>query len=356
MNRRGRRTLAAVAAALLAAGEAAAQSTCAEPAVTAEIDRALEQRRRGREQRALDQLRALHARCPSPRALAQMALAEQGLRRWQDAYAHLSEALAAARDPWIASRRAVLQQSLDEVRERLPAVAPQTNVPGAELRVDGVLVGTLPLASPRVIPRGAATLELSAPGHRTLRRAVSLADGEVFREPMNLEPVARPDLAGPIAPVDAAPAPRSSAARSALGWGAIGLGAVLGGLAAWQGTSWSSQGGDTARATPDSPGELGAWARYQDDVNPARALSPAEVCERARSGATSDASGARDLCDASVLHAGLAWGLALGGVALAAAGAVVLATAPPTRGRTAWRVAPWFASGARGATVQMDLW
>lgn len=346
-----RLALSAFIGTLLAAGPAAAQPSCAEPAVTADIDRALDLRRRGHERRALDQLRAVHDRCPSPRTLAQVALAEQGLRRWRDAHAHLSAALAATGDPWITSRRAVLQQSLAEVRERLPAVAPQTNVPGAELRVDGERAGTLPLATPWVIPSGAATLELTAPGYQTLRRAVSLADGEVFREAMNLHPSALPAAPAPPGAVVDAPAPAPDVARSVVGWSAVGVGVVLGGLALWQAVSWSSEGGDAGRATPTSPGALGAWARYQDDVNSLRSLDPDAVCARASGDASPDASAVRELCDGSAQRAALAWGLGVAAAVVAATGAVVLATAPGPAARTSWRVAPWLASDARGAAA-----
>ncbi|MEZ4405626.1 MAG: PEGA domain-containing protein [Polyangiales bacterium] len=86
------------------------------------------------------------------------------------------------------SQRERLERALRDVEQHLPRLSPQTNVPGAELRVDGVLVGRLPLSTPWVLASGSGVLELSAPGHRSLRRTVSLAEGEVFREMLTLSP------------------------------------------------------------------------------------------------------------------------------------------------------------------------
>src|SRR3954471_17668689 len=48
----------------------------------------------------------------SPRALAQVALAEQALGRWIDAQTHLSRALSQGGDPWIAAKASLLRQAL----------------------------------------------------------------------------------------------------------------------------------------------------------------------------------------------------------------------------------------------------
>ena len=160
---------------------------CSEPEVDREIERALDQRTRNRELAALH-LRALVGRCPVPRVRAQLGLEEEIAQHWRDAYPLLRDALASSNDAWVTSQRVRLERALHDVEQHLPRLSPQTNVPGAELRVNGQFVGRLPLPSPWVLIGGSGAVELSAPGHQVFRRTVSLADGEVFREMLTLVP------------------------------------------------------------------------------------------------------------------------------------------------------------------------
>jgi len=184
--------------------QAQPREECRDRHVDHEIERALGQRSRNRDLAAFH-LRALMQRCPAPRVRAQLGLEEALLEHWQDAHVLLRDALASADDEWVTSQRGRLLRALHDVDEHLPRVSPQTNVPGAELRVDGALVGTLPLPSPWVLAGGSGALELSAPGYQVLRRTVSLAAGELFREMMTLAPSPAPDT------VVAAPAPSVAA-------------------------------------------------------------------------------------------------------------------------------------------------
>lgn len=350
------RSIALLVGLSLSPSAADAQTACRDAEVSAEIDRALADRRGGRLLPAFDRLNALLRRCPSPRVRAQLALAEQSLQRWRDAYAHLTEALAATQDPWISARRPALEEALRELRERLPRLSPQTNVPGAELFVDGVSAGALPLATPRALPGGSATIELRAAGHRTLRRAVSLADGEVFRELLSLEPDAQPPpiIAPPHPPREASVT--GGGAQRVIGWSAVGVGAVLGGLGVWQAIEWTAQGSESTAATAASAGDLGAWARFEDEANPDGRLSSQELCDRSRASASPNAAGVRSLCDSNAQHAALALGLGLGGAVVAVAGVVLLVTAP--RGRAehrALRVGPWLQANVVGATAGTEF-
>ncbi len=170
-----------------ASGWAQSTTACDDREVDREIDRVTEQRERNPEIAALH-LRALNGRCPLPRVRGQLGLLEASGQRWSDAYPLLRDALAGTGDGWVTSQRQRLERALSDVEQHMPRLSPQTNVPGAELRVNGDLVGTLPLRSPWVLTGGSGALELTAPGHRPFRRTVSLANGEVFREMLTLEP------------------------------------------------------------------------------------------------------------------------------------------------------------------------
>lgn len=91
-----------------------------------------------------------------PRALAQIASAERGLKRWADAFTHLRSALEST-DPWIEENRSVFEPELAKINERLRQAGGRNEDPelvekpapkmpmrtraGWGLLVSGVLVG-----------------------------------------------------------------------------------------------------------------------------------------------------------------------------------------------------------------------
>lgn len=174
-----------VVTAVPSVGRTQTVGACRSAEVDRELDHILDVRSRNRELAALH-ARALFERCPTPRVRAQVGFDELEARHYRAAYPLLRGALENGSDPWVRAQRERLERAANEIETHLPRLSPQTNVPGAELRVDGTLVGRLPLRTPRVLITGSAVLELSAPGYRPLRRTVSLADGDVFREMLTL--------------------------------------------------------------------------------------------------------------------------------------------------------------------------
>jgi hypothetical protein len=164
------------------------------------IKQGVELRRAGKDEAALEQFRRAYDLAPSPRALAQMGLAEQALGRWIDGEAHLARALEAD-DPWIAKYRGTLESSRAEIGRHLGSLFVTGGPEGAELRVDGQVVGTLPLRRPLRLPLGTFALEASVGGHVVVARAVSIAAGITAHE----------DLSAPGAPASPAPAAPSAA-------------------------------------------------------------------------------------------------------------------------------------------------
>src|SRR5688572_26126191 len=115
MGRRSwsRRLSIACAVALSLAGEARADD------VESLIQRGIDLRRRGQDAEALESFRAANERRPTPRAMAQIGLAEQALGRWIDADLHLGEALSAGDDPWIVKNRGALEGARALVEKHL---------------------------------------------------------------------------------------------------------------------------------------------------------------------------------------------------------------------------------------------
>lgn len=164
-------------------GSAAAQD---DPAAL--IEEGVTLRERGQDDEALARFRRAYERAPTPQALVQIALAEQALGRWVDAHAHLTEALRAGNDPWIAERRAVLEGALQQIQSRVGRLDLRDGVDGAQVFINGAEAGTLPLTEPLTVPTGTVVLEVRAPGYVTLRRTLELRPGGLARERVPLVP------------------------------------------------------------------------------------------------------------------------------------------------------------------------
>jgi hypothetical protein len=175
------------------------------------IKQGVELRRAGKDQAALEQFRRAYDLEPTPRALAQMGLAEQALGRWVDGEAHLARALEAAQDPWIGKYRATLEGSRAEMGKHLGSLSVTGGPAGAELRLDGRPAGTLPLRRTLRLPLGTFSLEASVEGRVVVARAVNIVAGITTHE--DLSPAAPPSNVTPAPPVAAAP-PAASVATS----------------------------------------------------------------------------------------------------------------------------------------------
>ncbi|WP_394827140.1 PEGA domain-containing protein [Pendulispora albinea] len=149
-------------------------------------------REQGRDEEALAEFRKAYAVAPTPRAQAQMGLAEQALGLWTAAEEHVRAALGAESDPWIAKNRAPLAQSLKTIEQHLGTLDVRGPA-GAEVFVDGGKVGQLPLAHGLRLEAGGRTLELRAPGYQSTSRMVTILPDKTARETIELRPLRRPD-------------------------------------------------------------------------------------------------------------------------------------------------------------------
>jgi hypothetical protein len=190
---------------------------------------AVELRRAGRDAEALAALEAAWRAAPSPRVRAQMGFAEQALDRWVDADAHLREALAAP-DAWVTERRAIVEEALRVVEQRVGSFDVRCTTPGATLWVVGHPAMPLPLATPLRVNAGHLGYEVRAEGYATARRETVVPAGSITRE----EVVLAPAMTAAVTP---APTPTSpwgpqrtwalaTTAGAALGFG-VGVGMLV---------------------------------------------------------------------------------------------------------------------------------
>jgi len=156
------------------------------------IRQGVESRRRQHDAEALDFFRNAYELNHSPRAAAQMGLAEQALGRWVAAEAHLEEAIGSSADPWVAKHLAMLKESLDRVRQRVGELEILGGPPLATIAIEGVVVGTLPLSKPIRVRSGDCRFVVTAPGYEPTTRNVDVSPGRLTRETVNLSKVASP--------------------------------------------------------------------------------------------------------------------------------------------------------------------
>lgn len=199
------------AACALATASARAQPSgaAAPDAVEGHLRRGVELRRAGHDDEALAEFVEAHRLAPGPRTCAQLGLARQAVGDWLDADRLLRESLASPDDPWVSRNRASLEAVLAVTATHVGTLDVRANVPGAEVRLDGVTVATLPAREPLRVLAGMVSMEVSAPGHVTVLRRFVVDPGASVRESVELRPEAPPPAppVAPPAPVVVVPAP-----------------------------------------------------------------------------------------------------------------------------------------------------
>lgn len=200
----------------------------AAPAATVEslLRHGVQLREQGDDLGAFGEFQRAYQLAPEPRVKAQIALAEQALGRWVDAAAHLREALGGTSDPWVQRNRTALEESLRVISQHLGRLRIDGGVAGAEVRIDDVAVGTLPLTAPIELRAGSAALSVRADGYYSLSRRVEIpAEGEA-REQITLVSVPT-NLPPPPPPPPVVVRPVNHTART-VGWITLSTAALVG--------------------------------------------------------------------------------------------------------------------------------
>jgi len=115
---------------------------------------------------------------PSYRILFNLGATAFELQDYAGAFAAFTRYLAEGGDGVPASRRAEVTKSLSELEQRVGRLVVTTNVPAAEIAVDGVRVGTTPLAAPLVVSVGRRTLTATVPGRVPISQTIDVASGD----------------------------------------------------------------------------------------------------------------------------------------------------------------------------------
>ena len=183
---------------VLIAASAQAQADAAE--VEALIAKGNELRRAGTPGPALPYFRRAYELARTPRTTGQLGLAELAAGYPVEAEAHLATALESPNDPGIVKYRQMLKDALTMARSQLGELSVQGAPPGAEVVVNGRVVGALPLPSPVKLPARTAEIVVRAPGHSERREMVPIAGGQRHALTVNLEKDKAPGAAPVVTP------------------------------------------------------------------------------------------------------------------------------------------------------------
>ena len=133
----------------------------------------------------------------SPKAAAQIGLAAQAIGIWGRADRRLREALASPNDPWIRKHHSTIEDALKVIGSHVGHLEVSGSPSGAQVRVDGELVGTLPLGEPVSVTAGRVALEVSADGYLSILRAGVVTVGQLTRERFQLQSLAQQSAVTP---------------------------------------------------------------------------------------------------------------------------------------------------------------
>lgn len=124
---------------------------------------------------ALAELARAHELAPAHQTVYNLARVHAALGHAVEAARAYEQYLAEAGGSLDASRRREAEAALAEQRSRIGRLRVRADIDGATVAIDGVDVTTTPLSAPIELSAGTHNVELRAPGHETVRRAVSIA-------------------------------------------------------------------------------------------------------------------------------------------------------------------------------------
>jgi hypothetical protein len=144
------------------------------------IEQGVRLREAGRDEDAVSAFRRARAVEDSPQVQTQLGLALLATGEFVESYELLSAALL-SHDPWVESRRAAIEGSFDSASAHVGLVEVTGGEPGANVIVNGQVVGAMPLTRPVHALAGRAIVEVSLAGyHRTINE-VAVEPGQTAR-------------------------------------------------------------------------------------------------------------------------------------------------------------------------------
>ena len=178
----------AVAIGIADQAAAAAEPVPAETAIEDQITQGIALRRAGKDDAALSLFLDLEKRAPeSVRLLLHITTAALAAGKWTIANDYMQKASAHKDDPYYQRHKAAIENVERAIAQRVGQFRAHGSPQGAEVRLSGEVIGTLPMANAKAIEVGSYTLEVSKAGYFPLRRPITIAgDGSLTQEDVDL--------------------------------------------------------------------------------------------------------------------------------------------------------------------------
>jgi hypothetical protein len=155
--------------------------------VEALIQRGIQLRRDSSDEEALAVFLEAEKQDPtSVRVLLHVVTAAQAAGKWLVADTYIKKVSALSEDAYYRRHADAIDVVRRAVTARVGTFQAQGEPDGASVRLDGQLIGTLPMKEPAAIEAGAYLMEVHKPGFYRLRRNVTITGGVLTREPVEL--------------------------------------------------------------------------------------------------------------------------------------------------------------------------
>jgi hypothetical protein len=175
----------AVAAVVLSVSSSVRAQESAE--VEAILKRGIQLRRDGQDEAALAVFQEAEAQAPnSVRVLLHVATAAQAASKWLLADEYLRKADQHKNDPYYVKYQNEIEEVKNITAQRVGHFRAVGEPSGAEVILNGQVVGTLPMENPKTLEAGTYVLEVNKPGFFRLRRPISVPGGVLTRETVEL--------------------------------------------------------------------------------------------------------------------------------------------------------------------------
>jgi hypothetical protein len=186
---------------------------------------------------ALVEFRKAYETAPNFRVLYNIGQVCYQMQDYVCAYRSLEQYLADGGSQVPNARRKAVGSELVLLKQRVGYLDVKANVAGAELSVDDVLVGALPVSGPVAVSAGRHKVVVEAPGRAPMTRSVDVAGQDTvevelsFPDLPRTEPapavVTAPSASPPAPPAPPAPPPPPPSRMTTLSWVGYGVGGVV---------------------------------------------------------------------------------------------------------------------------------